>query len=272
MTNTAMQEFIGATNMVENLQSAAPPGFKVDAIPVSRVPADQPEPDAILTAIMRAAEAPNFNVETMERLLAMHERMQDRQAKAAYNTALAVLQPLLPVITERGEIKDRNGNVQSRYAKWEDIIEEIRPLLSEHGFALSFRVGQNGDKIAVTGVLAHKDGHTEETTMLLPADTSGSKNAVQAVGSSTSYGKRYTAEALLNIISKGQDDDGRKAAAPQLITAEQKEQIIALMKETNADTAKFLEFMAVETLDELPFSKFNKAINLLNAKKKQAQK
>jgi hypothetical protein len=44
--------------------------------------------------------------------------------------------------------------------------------------------------------------------MTLPLDTSGSKNNVQAVGSSTSYGKRYTATLLLNIRTKGEDDDG----------------------------------------------------------------
>jgi hypothetical protein len=48
--------------------------------------------------------------------------------------------------------------------------------------------------------------------MILPHDSTGSKNAVQAVGSSTSYGKRYTACALLNITSRGEDDDGETAA------------------------------------------------------------
>lgn len=244
----------------------------VQKMPEAAVPAVPSEPDALLAAIMKAANSPNFNVDSMERLLALHERMQDRQAKAAYNEALAVLQPLLPVITERGAIRDRGGNVQSRYAMWDDIIEAIRPLLSQHGFALSFRVGQDGEKITVTGVLAHKGGHSEETTIKLPADMSGSKNAVQAVGSSTSYGKRYTACALLNITSKGEDDDGQKAGAGATISAEQKQVLIDLMKETGADTAKFLEYMQIDTLDEMPAAKFQKANNMLIAKKKQAQK
>ena len=46
--------------------------------------------------------------------------------------------------------------------------------------------------------------------MELPVDTTGSKNAVQAVGSSTAYGKRYVMEALLNLTSRGQDDDGKR--------------------------------------------------------------
>ena len=40
-----------------------------------------------------------------------------------------------------------------------------------------------------------------------PAEASGNRNAVQAVASSVSYGKRYTASALLNLTSHGEDDD-----------------------------------------------------------------
>src|SRR3546814_10944018 len=86
-----------------------------------------------------------------------------------------------------------------KYALWEDIIEAIRDLLSEHGFALSFRTGRENDQITVTGILSHRDGHSEETTIFLPLDTTGAKNAVQGVGSSPRYGKRYAAPHLLHL-------------------------------------------------------------------------
>lgn len=171
------------------------------------------ESAAILSVIERAARDPSVDVDKMERLMAMAERAQDRTAKAAYLNALAEMQPELPEINERGGIKNAAGKVQSTYAKWEDINTAIRPILHRHGFALSFRIGQENGQIAVTGVLGHRDGHTEETVILLPADNSGSKNSVQAVGSSTSYGKRYTAMALLNITTRGEDDDGKAAGA-----------------------------------------------------------
>jgi hypothetical protein len=84
----------------------------------------------------------------------------------------------------------------------------------KHGFALTFRTDfTNG--ITVTGVLSHSAGHREETSITLPADASGSKNAVQAVASTVSYGKRYTAGALLNLTSHGEDDDAY-AASPEV--------------------------------------------------------
>src|SRR5690606_16446095 len=67
--------------------------------------------------------------------------------------------------------------------------------------------------------LTHKSGHREETTIKLPADPSGNKNAVQAVASSVSYGKRYTAGALLNLTSHAEDDDAFAAATGFDITA-----------------------------------------------------
>jgi len=168
---------------------------------------------SLMSVIARAASDPNTDVDKLERLLGMYERITERDAKAAYNQALAEMQPKLPVIDERGGIKNNSGVVQSTYAKWEDINDAIRPFLHEYGFALSFRTGLAHDgKITVTGVLSHAAGHQEETTVTLPHDSSGNKNAVQAVGSSTSYGKRYAAISLLNITSRApgdRDDDGQ---------------------------------------------------------------
>lgn len=163
---------------------------------------------AIIQVIERAARDPNVDVEKMERLYAMAEKAAARQAEQAFNAALAAMQPTLPVIEQKGKTD------KAAYAKWEDINDAIRPMLHEHGFALSFRVNRTDQMVSITGVLRHVAGHHDETTLDLPVDTSGSKNAVQAVGSSVSYGKRYTAIALLNITSrdpKDRDDDGQAA-------------------------------------------------------------
>lgn len=224
------------------------------------------ESAALLQVIERMVVNPAVDVEKLERLMAMHERIVARNARAAYNAAFAELQPNLPVITEKGEIKIRDV-VQSRYAKWEDIVQTITPILGAHGFGLSFRVGRDGDRQTVTGILSHRDGHSEETTLALPLDMSGSKNNVQGVGSTTSYGKRYVTQALLNLVSRGEDDDGQSAGGDANISPEQKETLVMLMKETGANTAKFLKHMGVESLDEIKAANFNRAKTALEAKK-----
>ena len=180
---------------------------------VEKVEPQAAEGTTLLSVISRAASDPNVDIEKMERLMAMHERMLAQQAVVAFNESLSDMQSELPSVGERGGIKDRNGNVQSTYALWEDINQAIKPVLQKHGFALSFRT-DCAEGISVTAVLSHKGGHREETTIKLPADATGNKNAVQAVASSVSYGKRYTAGALLNLTSHGEDDDGLKASQP----------------------------------------------------------
>lgn len=174
--------------------------------PQEALPATQDEAQSMMEMVLRAARDPSVDVSKMERLMQMAKDLRAEEAKTAYFGDLAQMQDELPSIQERGEIKI--GNASQKYALWEDINKAIKPIMKQYGFAISFRTGIADNKITVTGVLSHRGGHSEETTIHLPSDTSGSKNAVQAVGSSTSYGKRYTAAALLNITTGGDDDDG----------------------------------------------------------------
>lgn len=217
---------------------------------------------SIIGVIERAVSNPNIDVEKMERLLAMQERVMDRQAKAAFMAALADMQTELPEIEERGKIKIGTSKPQG-YALWEDINKIIKPIMQKHGFALSFRTGMGDGKISVTGVLSHREGHSEETTIHLPADDSGSKNKVQAVGSSTSYGKRYTASALLNLTSRGEDDDGTAAGA-RTITPEQAEELHKLIKLYDAVEEKVAGFAKVGTVEEIPAKDFDRVKSALN--------
>jgi hypothetical protein len=245
--------------------------------PVSHVPAVQSESAAILSMIERAARDPSVDIDKLERLLKMQKDAAEARAKVAFDSAMAEMQPKLPVIDRKGRIevreKDREGKrtgalqQSTPYALWEDINEAIRPILAAHGFSLTFRVGKtDAGLITVTGILAHREGHRETDTITLQHDSTGSKNAVQAVGSSNSYGKRYTAINLLNITTRGQDDDGKAAGAPDTITEEQIGELVSLIESVGADKGRFLRFFNVEQLSELPAKRFQEAVNMLNAK------
>jgi hypothetical protein len=172
--------------------------------------AEQPQQGGILGVIERASRDPSVNVEHMERLLKMYREERSEQAKVYFDDAMSLMQPEMPTIKERGKAIVQ-GSVRYTYALWEDMNEQIKPVLAKHGFSITFRTDFK-EGISVTGVLAHKAGHREETSILLPADVSGSKNAVQAVASTVSYGKRYTAGLLLNLTTHGEDDDAYRAA------------------------------------------------------------
>jgi len=225
----------------------------------------------LLAVIERAARDPNVDIDKMERLIEMQERVQRRNAEVAFYDALAVMQPQLPVITEKGGIKDRSGKIQSTYALWEDINEAISPILSDHGFSLTFKGRTEDGKFITVGILAHRDGHRETTEVELPADNSGSKNAVQAIGSAKSYGKRYAAFDLLNITTRGADDDGKAAGNAQAVNADQIAEMRQLMKVKNQNESKFVAYIAssaryaVEKLEDIHAADFGAAMNVLRS-------
>ncbi|AUR11183.1 ERF superfamily protein [Phaeobacter inhibens] len=163
--------------------------------------------DPMVSMIERVAMDPNSDLAKLERMLELKERHDAQNAKAAYASAFAQASAEFPTIPLNG--KGHNGKP---YATLEDITKLTRPVLSQYGLALTFAVDV-GEQVVVTAKLMHKAGHSESTSMALPRDTSGSKNAVQAVGSTQKYGQRYTAQAILGLsLGMDDEDDGRAAA------------------------------------------------------------
>lgn len=228
----------------------------------------------LLEVIARAARDPNVDIDKMERLLAMQERIVERDAKIAFIEAKRAMRPELPVITQRGKIiirdkNDRNKIIQeTSFALFEDLNEIVMPIVTRHGFDISFRNGTAPDgKVRVTTVLTHSGGHAEETYFDLPHDSSGSKNAVQAIGSSTSYAKRYGLLAILNITTKGEDDDGVKGGAAPGLTERQVGDVLALAQEVKADVPRFLKYMKADSIEAIPAGDYQRAISALEAKR-----
>ncbi len=161
----------------------------------------------LVTQIERIASDPNIDIAKLETLWSMQEKAQDRLAKMAYNTDMASMQSEMPIIPKNGKI-EVNKVVRSKYVLFEDVIKAIQPFLDKYGFSVSFKTEFHDSGMQIHGVVSHSQGHEEQTTMMLPFDASGSKNAVQAIGSSVSYGKRYCLCMLLNIAASGEDLDG----------------------------------------------------------------
>lgn len=227
----------------------------------SHIAPTQTGAESILAVIGRAAADPACDIEKMERLMAMHERMQSRTAETEFNAAMAQMQCDIPTIAERAK-----GHGTIKYATLEDISDIVKPIMKASGFAISFKVEHSANGLSVTGILMHRAGHREETTMLLPLDTSGSKNAVQAVGSSTSYGKRYVMCALLNITTRGEDDDAYSAApsaSEPTITDIQARQLSTLLAKCS-ERAKEAFNKLYPDVSVIPRSLFDTVLNQLS--------
>ena len=152
--------------------------------------AEQPKalavPDTGAVAMFeRLARDPSVDVDKLERLIAMQERIIRHNAEASFNAAFSQMLPEVPTIIERAQAD------KFKYAPLQDIVEPLRPVLARHGFSVSFRTEWPDPKtVKVIGILAHSAGHSRQSEFMSAADTSGSKNAIQALGSAVMYGKR----------------------------------------------------------------------------------
>lgn len=115
--------------------------------------------------------------------------------------ALAAAQAEFPAI---GKTKTGHGY---RYADLADVLDAVRPVLSRHGLCVMQRV--QGDDLVTT--LGHASGAAVDARYPLVQDGTGRMNAIQRVGASLTYARRYALAALLGIAP----DDDTDGAEPQ---------------------------------------------------------
>jgi len=217
--------------------------------------------NTMLAVIERVASLPDVDVLKLQAMLDMQERVMQKNAEIAFNQAMARLQPALPVIRKTSKAHN------SKYAKFEKIESLVRPLYTAEGFSMSYDVERNADGTETyVGTVSHVDGHKKQARLTLPPDTSGSKNNIQAKGSTVSYARRYLLCMLLNIVTSD-DDDGDSRTTK--INQKQANEINAKIAEVGANKAGFLKYMRVESVDAIPEADFQKAMTALNEKSKK---
>jgi len=218
---------------------------------------------AMMEIISRAAADSSVDIDKLERLLEMKERMDAKNSELEFNSALAKMQIAIPSIAERG-VADRGRAGSLSYAKLEDILDVVRPIMHQYGFAVVFKMTDSEASVSVTGSLMHSGGHSIETSLRLPFDMTSGKNSVQAVGSAISYGKRYVLNALLNITTRGQDDDGFAAVPFVALTKMQQASIQGLLDKCKESTQANFKSVYGE-VNEIGKADFNKVTNELRA-------
>jgi hypothetical protein len=212
--------------------------------------------DMLSHAVERGAD-----LDMIEKLMNLQERWEASQARKAFDEAISAAKADIPPIERTGK-----GHNDKRYATFAAIARVVDPIISRHGLSYRFRTSQ-GDRISVTCILSHKSGHFEETTLSGPPDASGSKNAIQAIGSTLTYLQRYSLVQMLGLAA-ADDDDGKASHGGATITEDQAADLVALADDVGADRAKFCKYFKVESFSALPASRFQAAVDALNAKRK----
>lgn len=232
---------------------------KVNIIPEADAPQNLPVAVTPMTMLEKAV-ASGAGLEMVEKLMGLQERWEKNQARKSFDEAIAAAKLEIPAIE-----RNAKGHNDKSYANFAAIAKTVDPILGKHGLSYRFKTTQ-GERISVTCILSHKAGHFEETTLSGPADASGSKNAIQAIGSTLTYLQRYSLVQMLGLAAAN-DDDGKAGADGEAITDDQAAQLIALADEVGADKRAFCQYFKVEGIALLKAKDFDRAIAALNKKR-----
>ena len=148
------------------------------------------------------------SIDVIERLAKLQTEMLDREARIAYIQAFEEFKSTAPTLVKDSEILVK-GEGRGRYAKLDQVADKLIPALLAVGITHRWQTETMADgRISVTCFMRHRLGHEERgSNMAGPPDTSGSKNAVQAIGSTVSYFERYTLVASCGLAIKDADTD-----------------------------------------------------------------
>lgn len=147
------------------------------------------------------------DIQTLEKLMALQERWEATQARKLFFSALSEFQKKVPVLKKTKLVSFKD--VKYKYAPLSEITKQIQVLLGQCGLTYRWEIKEDAANITVTCIITHNAGHTESTSMSSLADKSGSKNDIQARGSTITYLERYTLLGALGISSADTDLDGR---------------------------------------------------------------
>lgn len=213
--------------------------------------------DNNVPSIINKAIASGSDLSKLEKLLELQERWERNEAKKSYHKAMTLFKANPPLIDKDQQVS--YGNTKYKHASLANVTSKINAELSKHGLSASWMIDQHVQGlITVVCRITHEQGYSEETGLSAPSDQSGSKNAIQAIGSTITYLERYTILALTGL-STSDDDDGR-ASGTEIISTEEANMIMDHLMEIEAPIDKFLEYMGLNKLESMPKSMMKKAM------------
>lgn len=214
----------------------------------NKLPQEMTEPqevllpaDPMVSMIERVAMDPNADIEKLERMLAMKERMEAAATQKSFNEALAAAQAEMPNVIARHD----NDQTKSKYADLADIYEVCKPVAAKHGFSFNaVPVAGGRDGFINMKWTLRRGAHIETDISEVPIDASGMKGTknktdTHAYGSTTSYGRRYLFCSVFDI-AVGTDNDGNTGGIDyETVSAEQYVVLRDLIEITGTDEVKF---------------------------------
>ena len=206
--------------------------------------------------------------EIVNQVMAQRRRELEFNSRTAYAKSMVQAKECMPAIAKTKEVKfsAKGGRTYYKHAELSEIVASVVPWLAKFGFSHNWNVEQAENTIRVSCVLTHHAGHSEVTSITSPHDLSGSKNAIQAVGSAITYLQRYTLLAATGLAA-GTDDDGvATGKTVDRISVEQSSAVAKLLVDSGTVMEDFLSHYGITSLQELPATEYANAVQILQRK------
>jgi hypothetical protein len=263
--------------------ATAPPSMTATAIE----PVKEPAPGAAAIApridmqalFDKALAGGAEGVSVLKDLVALHQQIQDRDAKQQYGEALAAFQAEVPTIVKNrtARIAGRSGNgYEYKYADLASLTATIRPILTKHGLSYSFGMTLEGGVATITVTLRHVAGHSEERGFpCAVASPNPGMSLQQQAGGAYTFAQRYALIGILGLTTAEDDLDGKEAGPPvdlSPITEKEAVNVIAALesldgtKQGNLD--RFCKAFGIESVYELPKSRLKEAMDKIEIRRK----
>lgn len=172
-----------------------------------------------------------------------------------------------------------------KYRNCEDILEAVKPLLSDNGLFMSIsdEIVQVGDRFYVKSTATVTDGETSHSASAMAREASAKKGMddSQVTGATSSYARKYCLNGLFGIDdSKDADTEAyqsssNRQASPkhhpnkpnqnQDISNKQQADLQAMIESKGFTVQQACQTWSIQSLAEIPASEFKNVCNVVNS-------
>lgn len=213
--------------------------------------------------LMQLALEKGAGVDALERLVSLKERMEDRKAGLDFANAMAAFQSECPRIKKSSTAKITTGGggaYSYTYAELDEIAATVNPILFKHGLSYSWDSAIDKNILTCICIIRHVHGHSTRTTFSLPTDSASAMSAQQKVAAALTFAKRQSLVAALGLVTTDEDTDAvTREIDPTPVNAAQLKELEALIGDADLDIVRFLKFLGIEHLKDLPRSRLDEA-------------
>lgn len=163
--------------------------------------------------LMAQAVQNGASVETLEKLIALQERVNAHKARAEFVNAMAAFQAECPMIKKTKPVKNKSGQIVYYYAPIDAIISQVSKTIARHNLAYTFDIKSSDGELTATCTVTHVAGHSEHFEFKVPIGQESYMTEVQKFGARATFAKRNAFCNAFGIATGDEDTDATQTDA-----------------------------------------------------------